>query len=123
METSANTNNELLPLSTSSSTLGHIPELPKEGMALEQGSNVASPPDVEKGTDSELPVPTVPIAQYEHDLVEFDGPDDPANPQNWSKAKKWRITGSMGGMTFVVTFASSIFVSILWDCRLRTDVD
>lgn len=47
--------------------------------------------------------------QYPNDLVDFDGPDDTDNPKNFSKRKKWAITVSMGWMTFVVTFASSIF--------------
>jgi hypothetical protein len=47
--------------------------------------------------------------KYPDGLVEFDGPDDPDNPKNWSPARKWAITASMGWMTFVVTFASSIF--------------
>lgn len=46
-----------------------------------------------------------------NDLVEFDGPDDPENPLNWPKRRKWVITMAMGAMTFVVTIASSIYVS------------
>jgi hypothetical protein len=42
---------------------------------------------------------------YENDLVEFDSPDDPENPKNFSSRRKWAITASMGWMTFVVTFA------------------
>lgn len=47
--------------------------------------------------------------QPKSDLVDFDGPDDPGNPKNWPRGKRWAITTSMGMMTFVVTFASSIF--------------
>ena len=47
--------------------------------------------------------------KYPGGLVEFDGPNDPDNPKNFSLRKKWAITASMGWMTFVVTFASSIF--------------
>ena len=46
---------------------------------------------------------------YENDLVEFDSPEDTENPKNFSIRRKWAITASMGWMTFVVTFASSIF--------------
>ncbi|KAH8811726.1 major facilitator superfamily domain-containing protein [Xylogone sp. PMI_703] len=42
-------------------------------------------------------------------LIEWDGPDDPENPMNWPMSKKWRVTVMMGFMTFVVTFASSVF--------------
>lgn len=44
-----------------------------------------------------------------NDLVEFDGPNDPGNPKNFPKWRKWLITTSMGLMTFAVTFSSSIF--------------
>lgn len=47
--------------------------------------------------------------QYPDNVVDFDGADDPANPKNFSTAKKWTITASMGWMTFVVTFASTVF--------------
>lgn len=43
------------------------------------------------------------------DLVEFDGPDDPDNPKNWTKRKRWSITVSGALLTFTVTFSSSIF--------------
>ncbi|KAJ4171424.1 hypothetical protein NW754_013192 [Fusarium falciforme] len=49
----------------------------------------------------------------EHDvdskIVGWDGPDDPDNPMNWPNRKKWMITISLGMLTWVVTFASSIF--------------
>lgn len=47
----------------------------------------------------------------EHDpnLITWDGPDDPDNPMNWGTKKKWFITVILGLMTFVVTFASSVF--------------
>ena len=42
-------------------------------------------------------------------LVDFDGPDDPYNPQNYPTWRKWLYTFVYGIMTFAVTFASSIF--------------
>ncbi len=42
-------------------------------------------------------------------LVEFNGPNDPDSPKNFSKGRKWAITFSVGWLTFVTTFASSIF--------------
>ncbi|KAI7267935.1 hypothetical protein KC345_g7789 [Hortaea werneckii] len=42
-------------------------------------------------------------------LVEFEGPDDNGNPYNWPVRQRAMITASMAFMTFVVTFASSIF--------------
>lgn len=42
-------------------------------------------------------------------LIEFTGPNDPLNPKNWPTRRRIAITVSMGLMTFVVTFSSSIF--------------
>ena len=42
-------------------------------------------------------------------VVEWDGSNDPENPQNWSRAYKWFLTVTLGMVTFVITFASSIF--------------
>ena len=47
--------------------------------------------------------------EWPDNLVDFEGPDDPGDPQNWSKKRRWIITVSMAMMVFVVTFASSIY--------------
>ena len=69
--------------------------------------------DIEKDADSPAsaaPTTTNPQSKTKDpNLVEFDGPDDPENPQNWSRTKKWILTMSLGFMTFNITLASSIF--------------
>ena len=45
--------------------------------------------------------------------MEFEGPDDPLNPLNWSVRRKVFATLLMGLTTFVVTFASSVFSSAI----------
>ncbi|KIM93298.1 hypothetical protein OIDMADRAFT_173323 [Oidiodendron maius Zn] len=42
-------------------------------------------------------------------LIEWNGPDDPENPMNWSLRKKVLLTSTLAMMTFCVTFASSVF--------------
>lgn len=42
-------------------------------------------------------------------LIEWNGPDDPGNPMNWSSSKKWIVTMALAFMTFCITFASSVF--------------
>lgn len=42
-------------------------------------------------------------------VVTWKGKDDPENPMNWTRAKKWRATILLAMMTFCVTFASSVF--------------
>lgn len=47
--------------------------------------------------------------QVDANLVDWDGPDDPENPQNFSVLRKWMITLNMGVMAFCATFSSSVF--------------
>ncbi|KAL3422477.1 MFS multidrug transporter [Phlyctema vagabunda] len=69
---------------------------------LEKGNeNETNPPDPEEGTREER--------EKDPNLIEWDGPSDPENPMNFSPTKKWVITIAMGFMTFVITFASSVF--------------
>jgi hypothetical protein len=46
-------------------------------------------------------------------IVEFEGPDDPLNPLNWSVKRRVFATVLLSLTTFVVTFASSVFSSAL----------
>lgn len=48
-----------------------------------------------------------PSTTLDANLVGWDGPDDPSNPQNWSVKYKWLITLMCMIMTVNVTFASS----------------
>ena len=42
-------------------------------------------------------------------IVDWDGPSDPANPMNWSKSKRMAIIALTSSITFVTPLASSIF--------------
>lgn len=42
-------------------------------------------------------------------IVDWDGPDDPANPLNWPAKKKWSIIAALGAVTFITPLASSFF--------------
>lgn len=48
-------------------------------------------------------------AQWENNVVGWDGPNDPQKPHNWSKSKKYTTTVFYSSMTLCITFASSIF--------------
>ena len=48
-------------------------------------------------------------SERDPNIVDWDAPDDPENPMNWTFTKKTVATVAMGVMTFVVTFASSVF--------------
>lgn len=78
---------------------------------LEKGDNEDVNAE-QDGNQSDAPLQNV-LAQdvpaKDPNLIEWDGPDDPGNPMNWPRRKKWIVTMVLGTMTFVVTFASSVF--------------
>jgi multidrug resistance protein len=45
----------------------------------------------------------------EPNIVDWDGPDDPANPLNWPAKKKWSIIAALGAVTLITPLASSFF--------------
>ena len=42
-------------------------------------------------------------------IVDWDGPNDPGNPKNWGSGRRIWITLCVSSLTFVITFASSVF--------------
>jgi hypothetical protein len=74
--------------------------------------------DIEKGPLE----PEQPQNGEQRQLVEFDGPNDPGNPKNWSQMRRWAITCSMSSLVFTVTFASSIFSVNIGVVRDKFDV-
>lgn len=62
------------------------------------------------GHDNEKPVEQQPPpADPRSNIVNWDGPNDPENPQNMYKPKKWFITMTYSLLTLTVTLSSSIF--------------
>ncbi|KAF2273658.1 MFS general substrate transporter [Westerdykella ornata] len=47
-------------------------------------------------------------------LVTWDGPDDPANPKNWSMKRKWAATFIISSFTFVSPVSSSMISPALY---------
>ncbi|RMZ73939.1 Major facilitator superfamily domain general substrate transporter [Pyrenophora seminiperda CCB06] len=47
--------------------------------------------------------------EQDPDLVDWDGPDDPKNPINWTARKKWSIVWSVGAVTLITPIGSSFF--------------
>jgi DHA1 family multidrug resistance protein-like MFS transporter len=90
------------PSDRSKMTTSSNDNLPRKSEELGQNASKATVLDVEKGIETERPL-------SDRFLVEFEGPNDPGNPKNWTPKRRWCITISMGLMVFTVTFASSIF--------------
>ncbi|KAI9375631.1 major facilitator superfamily domain-containing protein [Aspergillus egyptiacus] len=88
--------------SESSTSLGHGEKashpIPREVMEAN-----------EEALDLEAAEPKDPEKPKDPNLVEWDGLDDPENPQNIPKWRKWLITMTMSSMTMWLTFASSVF--------------
>ena len=86
----------------------------REAMPEETSSN--SERDVEKGdpaapenNEVDQGLKDRRQTKEENNVVGWDGPDDPQNPQNWSRPKKYTTTIFYATMTFCITFASSVF--------------
>ncbi|KAM5436020.1 hypothetical protein McanMca71_000231 [Microsporum canis] len=83
-----------------------------------KGLNVSTAPvtianaDIEKGTSASSVTKRVPEGYKEYDdpnIVYWDGPDDPAHPENWSSTKKIVIVTSIGLITLLTPLGSSMF--------------
>lgn len=48
-------------------------------------------------------------AERDPNIVDWDGPDDPENPQNWPDSKKWGIIATLAAVTLVTPLGSSFF--------------
>ena len=88
---------------------------------LDMDSKEMNGGDVEKQSQNQQPETTE--EPKDPNLVEFDGPDDPGNPRNWTQKRRWIITAVSGLMTFVVTFSSSIFAVAIQPVAKEYDID
>lgn len=105
--------------STSSSTIATEPEPPVSRHTSRLNpirSHLSARPLPHNGRDEEMDDVERQKTRDNHDependpnLIDWDGPDDPENPQNWSRGYKWFVTAILGMTTFVITFASSVF--------------
>lgn len=65
------------------------------------------PPDLEKALSNDA-APKTEVngvsngtsSPDESEIVDWNGPDDPENPQNWSLRKKWWLVGLVSAVTF-----------------------
>jgi multidrug resistance protein len=92
----------------------NVEKLP--GRSRQPSTEVGLKPDSdpEKGPQPSSNQDATPIAdrassQVRPATLDWDGPDDPLNPHNWSAARKWYQTYTISGIALVGTFASSVF--------------
>ncbi|KAJ7620409.1 MFS general substrate transporter [Roridomyces roridus] len=100
------------PAFPSATTLAHEEadniHIPNEPMPILSG----------KASESARPAPPPP----DSDEITWDGPQDQANPQNWSDRRKWLITATCVVMATNVTFASSAPTSAVQAIRAHFHV-
>lgn len=108
--TNINKPNSLLesPLETAVNTAApsRVPSiLANESEDLEDGITAEKIASAAAEKDSKIHGCVDPVTH----IVGWDGPDDPENPMNFSRSKKWIITISTAFITFCVSFSSSVF--------------
>ena len=86
------------------------------GTATQNSGEMKSPQDTEKQEQSSTSTSTsatLPSPKVDPWLVTWDGPDDPANPKNWTYRKKWCITIVVSTYTFISPISTSIVAPAL----------
>ncbi|KAI4132689.1 MAG: hypothetical protein LQ347_002494 [Umbilicaria vellea] len=83
-------------------------DVERDAVTSEKAAAQGSPPGIFAGPPGP-PGPGGPRGPQDPNIVDWNGPDDPGNPMNWPRSKKWLVTFTFSLMTFVITFASSVF--------------
>ncbi|KAF3400339.1 hypothetical protein DPV78_005579 [Talaromyces pinophilus] len=83
---------------------------PSPSRSRRSSDTKAEEQDLEKEAGFTAPASSKEAApEKDPNLVEWEGPDDPENPQNFSYARKWTITMFLSSLTIWVTFSTSVF--------------
>ena len=113
---------EAIPQVQPASDTLHSEEPPQDAIVMSTMEHRLQHSAVPAGSEKDLEKSAGPLSQpssadtltqgvKDPTLVEWDGPDDPENPQNFPVRKKWLITCLFGSLTMWVTFSSSVFSS------------
>lgn len=101
-EAASNTDPEKVPISAF---------LVPNGKASPAGSSLEKEIDLEAGhrsEDSDKKEPETIKTEADPNIVDWDGPDDPQNPINWSEKLKWANVAVIASITFLTPLASSM---------------
>ncbi|KAH7124934.1 major facilitator superfamily domain-containing protein [Dactylonectria estremocensis] len=88
-------------LGTASTSAAPLPEPERKDRSLDDDQHLEG-----SVTSVELEAAAAP---QDPNIVDWDGPNDPANPHNWSRARKGGTIALVSAITFVTPLASSIF--------------
>lgn len=77
-----------------------------------------------KGEAKEVPAADIlyPVTDLDKGIVGWDTQDDPANPQNFTKSRKWGLLALLSSMTLISSLASSMFSPALGDVAVDLKV-
>ncbi|KAL9074973.1 MAG: hypothetical protein Q9161_001903 [Pseudevernia consocians] len=81
------------------------------GKGSPASSNLEKEVDLEAGhrsEDSDKKQPETTKTEADPNIVDWDGPDDPKNPVNWSEKLKWANVAVISSITFLTPLASSM---------------
>lgn len=101
-EVANGTDSEKVPASTASAP---------NGKGSPTSSNLEKEIDLEAGhpsEDSDKKEPETTKTEVDPNIVDWDGPDDPQNPINWSEKLKWANVAVIASVTFLTPLASSM---------------
>ncbi|KAI9366747.1 MFS multidrug transporter [Zopfochytrium polystomum] len=73
-----------------------------------RGSNVSATLNETPDVDVKASSSRVAIQVESTKVVDWDGPDDPQNPRNWSAVKKWSVVAMLSIFTLMTSMGSSV---------------
>jgi hypothetical protein len=86
------------------------------GDDVEKGFELPSSTSQEMSLEEEMPKENVAAETPDPNIVDWDGPDDPKNPMNWSSFRKWTTIGLVSTITFVTyVFCNPSTVFVSWN--------
>ncbi|KAK3291686.1 major facilitator superfamily domain-containing protein [Chaetomium fimeti] len=78
--------------------------------------------DLEQGSETVEPEPLLDVQDPDPNLVTWDGDDDPMNPHNWSRHKKWISTLLVSCFTFISPVSSTMLAPALPDIQKEFNI-
>lgn len=94
------------------------------GLRAREGndSEASSRTEVAEGFNEASGVRVDPEKGKDVNIIDWDGDDDPHNPRNWSRAKKYFVTAEVVILTFSVYIGSAIYTAGIQDVMLQFGV-
>lgn len=100
MAETSSAGDEKHPLRTPNNPIAHEEHI--DSQEDEAKDNFTVDKDIERQSEAqELPIEGTKSEDHDPNIVDYDGQDDPHNPYNWTKKKKWTNGGILSAMTLI----------------------